>query len=143
MRDLISTMDEANTAKEKAKALVDDLKIKKQLTKEKDKQLQATNQKVKTVAAKSVQAFQQTEEYNTVLFNWYYNGFKLLQRYFVKHPSGVDLENLDFKVVDNEMGIDKASQAAAAIPEENAQRGNGRELENAPTDAVGGDEAAV
>ena len=39
MRDLISTMDEANTAKEKAKALADDLKVKKQLTMEKDKQL--------------------------------------------------------------------------------------------------------
>ena len=143
MRDLISIMDEANTAKEKAKALADDLKVKKQLTMEKDKQLQATNQKVKTVAAKVVQAFQQTEEYNTVLFSWYYKGFKLLRRYFVKHPSGVDLQNLDFKVVDKEIGIDKASQPAAAIPEENAQGGNGRELENAPTDVVGGDKVTV
>ena len=61
------------------------------------------------MAAKVVQAFQQTEEYNTVLFSWYYKGFKLLRQYFVKHPSGVDLQNLDFKVVDKEMGIDKAS----------------------------------
>ena len=42
-RGLISAMDEANTTKEKAKALVDDLKVEKQLTVEKDEQLQAAN----------------------------------------------------------------------------------------------------
>ena len=36
-RDLIFAMDEANTAKEKAKVLADDLKFVKQLTMEKDK----------------------------------------------------------------------------------------------------------
>ena len=95
------------------------------------------------MAAKAVQAFQQTEEYNIVLFNWYYKGFELLRRYFVKHPFAVDLENLDFKAVDKEMEIDKASQAATTIPKENAPGRNGREPENAPTDAVGGNEAAV
>ena len=95
------------------------------------------------MAAKAIQAFQQTEEYNIVLFNWYYKGFELLQRYFVKHPFAVDLENLDFKVVDKEMEIDKASQAATAILEENALGGNGREPENAPTNAIGGDEATI
>ena len=35
-KDLIATMDEANTAKEKAKVLSDDLKAKRQLTLEKD-----------------------------------------------------------------------------------------------------------
>ena len=42
-RGFISAMDEANTTKQKAKALVDDLKVEKQLTVEKDEQLQATN----------------------------------------------------------------------------------------------------
>ena len=42
-RELISAMDEANTAKEKVKALADDLRAEKQLTMEKDEQLQATN----------------------------------------------------------------------------------------------------
>ena len=42
-RDLISAMDEANTSKKKAKDLVDDLKVEKQLTMEKDEQLQVTN----------------------------------------------------------------------------------------------------
>ena len=35
-KELISTMDEANTAKEKAKALADDLRTEKQLNVEKD-----------------------------------------------------------------------------------------------------------
>ena len=95
------------------------------------------------MAAKAVQAFQQTEEYNIVLFNWYYKGFELLRRYFVRHPFAVDLENLDFKAVDKEMEIDKASQPATTILEENAPGGNGREPENAPTNAVGGDEATI
>ena len=38
-RGLISTMDEANTTKEKAKALGDNLRAERQLTLEKDKQL--------------------------------------------------------------------------------------------------------
>ena len=57
-REFIYAMDEANTAKEKAKALANDLRVEKQLTVEKDKQLQATNQKAKTIAANAVEAFQ-------------------------------------------------------------------------------------
>ena len=45
-RDLIATMDDANTAKEKAKALADKLKVEKQLTVQNDEQLQAANRKV-------------------------------------------------------------------------------------------------
>ena len=78
-RDLIIAMVDANTAKTKAKALANGLKVEKQLTVQKDEQLQATNQKVKSMAAKAVQAFQLTEEYNTILFNWYYKGFELLR----------------------------------------------------------------
>ena len=55
------------------------------------------------MATKVVQAFQLTEEYNTVFFSWYYKGFELLRRYMVKHPSGVDLEDLDFEEMDKEM----------------------------------------
>ena len=62
-------MDEANTAKEKARVLSDDLRAKRQLTLEKDEQLQPVKEKVKTVRAKSIEAFQQTNEYNTVLFS--------------------------------------------------------------------------
>ena len=67
-RDLIAAIDEANTAKEKAKALANELKVEKQLTVQKDEQLQAANQKVKSMAVKAVQAFQLTKEYNIVLF---------------------------------------------------------------------------
>lgn len=38
-KELISAMDEANTTKEKAKVLVDDLRAERQLTLEKDEQL--------------------------------------------------------------------------------------------------------
>ena len=80
-------MDEANTFKEKVKTLSDDLKSERQLTPEKDEQLLATKEKLKTIAAKAVEAFQQIEEYNTVLFSLYFKGFELLRRYFVKHPT--------------------------------------------------------
>ena len=53
---------------------------------EKDEQLQAAKERVKAVAAKSVEAFQQTDEYNTMLFSWYYKGFKLLKRYSLSTP---------------------------------------------------------
>ena len=99
-RDLITAMDEANAAKEKAKSLGDNLRAERQLTLEKDEQTLVAKEKMKTIAAKVVEAFQQIKEYNTVLFSWYYKGFELLRRYLVKHPSGVDLENLDMEVVD-------------------------------------------
>lgn len=68
-KDLISTMDEANTIKENVKVLGDDLRVERQLTLEKDEQLQVAKEKVKIVTAKVVKAFQQTEEYTTVLFS--------------------------------------------------------------------------
>ena len=46
-----------------------------------------------------------------MLFNWYYKGFKLLHRYLVKHPSRVDLENLDMEEVDQEMAANEVSQS--------------------------------
>ena len=63
-----------------------------------------------------------------MLFSWYFNGFELLRRYLVKHPTGVDLENLDLEVVDKEMAAYEASQSLA--PEGDAP-------ESAPT---GGDD---
>ena len=112
-KNLINAMGEANTLKEKVKTLSDDLKAERQLTLEKDEQLLSTNEKLKTIATKAVEAFQQTDEYNTVLFSWYFKGFELLRRYFVKHPTEVDLENLDLEEVDKEMAIDEAAQSSA------------------------------
>ena len=99
-KDLIESMDEAATLKEKVKALNSDLRVERQLNLEKHDQLQAAKEKLKTIAARSVEAFQQTEEYSIVLFSWYFKGFELLRRYLVKHPTGVDLPNLDLEVVD-------------------------------------------
>ena len=118
-KELISAMDETNTTKEKAKVLADNLRAERQLTLEKDEQLQAIKEWVKTVAAKAVEAFQQTDVYNTVLFSWYYKGFELLRRYLVKHPTGAGLGSLDLEEVDKEMETDEASQSTTTTPDGN------------------------
>ena len=105
-------MDDANFAKEKSKVLSNDLKGERQLTLEKDEQLQAAKERVKTITVKSIEAFQQIDKYNIVLFNWYYKGFELLWCYLIKHLAGVDLEDLDFEATDKEMAIDEATQAS-------------------------------
>ena len=112
-KKLIDSMDEAATLKENVKALNADLKVERQLNLEKDDHLQAAKEKLKIIAARSVKAFQQTEEYSTVLFSWYFKGFELLRRYLIKHPTGVDLPSLDLEVVDQEMAMDEATQSSA------------------------------
>ena len=102
-------MNNANLAKEKLKTLTEELKVERELTKEKDEQLVAARERAKRLAAKAIESFQQTEEYNIVLFSWYFKGFELLRRYFIKHPSGVDLEKLDLEEVDKEMATDEAA----------------------------------
>ena len=83
------------------------------MIKQKDDLLASAGQRMKIAVAKAVTAFQTTEEYNTILFQWYFKGFELLRRYMIKHGSGVDLENLDFEAVDREMEKDEAAQASA------------------------------
>ena len=48
-----------------------------------------------------------------MLFSWYFKGFELLRRYFIKHPFEVDLEKLDLEGVDKEMAADEAAQSSA------------------------------
>ena len=115
-KKLIESMHEVNTLKESSKTLADDLWAKHQLTLEKDEQLLVAKDKLKTIVARSIEGFQQTDEYNTVLFSWYFKGFELLRRYLVKHPSSVDLQSLDLELVDQEMAADEATQSSA--PEE-------------------------
>ena len=57
-KDLIATIDKANSIKEKVKSLGEDLRAKRQLTLEKDEQLLAAREKLKTIAAKAIEAFQ-------------------------------------------------------------------------------------
>ena len=64
------------------------------------------------IVAKADYAFQTTEEYNAILFGWYFKGFELLRRYLVKHGPEVDLEDLDFEAVDKEIEANEASQAS-------------------------------
>ena len=111
----MTTLEAENSklAKEKVKTLIDELRTERQLTLEKDEQLATAREKIKGTIAKVVEGFQQTKEYNIVLFSWYFKGFKLLRRYFIKHPSGVDLEKLDVEEVDKEMAADEAAQSSA------------------------------
>ena len=111
-KELIVAMNEANLVKEKLKTLTNKLRVEQELTLEKDKQLATAKEKIKGIAAKAVEGFQQTKEYNTVLFSWYFKGFELLRRFFIKHPSGVDLEKLDLGEVDKEMAADEAAQSS-------------------------------
>ena len=113
-KELITAMDDANQAKEKLRTLMEELRVERELTKEKDEQIAAARERAKGLAAKAVEGFQQTEEYNSVLFSWYFKGFELLRRYFIKHPSGVDLEKLNLEEVDKEMAADEATQSSAA-----------------------------
>ena len=99
-QSLIDSMGEVNTLKEKVKALSNDLRAEHQLTLEKDEQLLGVKESLKTIAARSVETFQTTDEYNSVLFSWYFKGFELLRRYLVKHPSSVDMGKLDLEEVD-------------------------------------------
>ena len=92
-KDLIMAMDDNNSSKEKIKALTEELDAEKQLVKQKDELLAAAGQKMKNAVAKVVCAFQTTEEYNAILFGWYFKGFELLRRYLVKHGPRVDLED--------------------------------------------------
>ena len=105
-------MDKTTSLKEKVKTLDDDLKVERKLTQEKDEQLLSAKEKLKTIAVRSVEAFQTTDKYNTVLFSWYFKGFELFRRYLVKHPFGVDMENLDLEEVDKEMAMDEAAQSS-------------------------------
>ena len=111
-QSLIESMGEVNTLKEKVKALSNDLRAERQLTLEKDEQLLGVRESLKTIAARSVEAFQTTDEYNSVLFSWYFKGFELLKRYLVKHPLGVDMAKLDLEEVDQEMAADEANHSA-------------------------------
>ena len=56
-KDFITAMDEANTLKKIVKTLSDDLRVEWQLTQEKDEQLLAIKEKIKTIFAKAVEAF--------------------------------------------------------------------------------------
>ena len=53
-KKLIDSMDEAATLKKNVKALNADLRVERQLNLEKDDQLQAAKEKLKTIAARSV-----------------------------------------------------------------------------------------
>ena len=113
--DLGVAMDALIASKERTKILTEQLEFEKLVVKQKDNLLANAGQRMKIVVAKAVTAFQTTEEYNTILFQWYFKGFELLRRYMIKHGLGVDLENLDFEAVHREMEEDEAAQASVQM----------------------------
>ena len=133
-QNLIDSMGEMTTLKEKVKALSDNLRAERQLTLEKDEQLLGAKEKLKTIATKSVEAFQMNDEYNTVLFSWYFKGFELLRRYLVKHPSGVDLGKLDLEEVDQEIAADEVAQSSTTEIDAPENAPANEALESALTD---------
>ena len=94
------------------------------------------------MATKAIQAFQLIEEYNTMLFSWYYKGFEFLRHYLVKDHFGANLEDLDFEEVDKEMEANEAAQAIVAT-KENVLEEDIADPKGAPTNVAGGDEAVT
>ena len=70
--DLGAAMDTLNASKEQAKVPTEQLEFEKQLVKQKDDLLVNATQRMKVAVARAVTAFQTTEEYNTILFQWYF-----------------------------------------------------------------------
>ena len=97
--------------------MTEQLNSEKLLVKQKDDQLITAGQRMKAAVAKAVHAFQTIDEYNTILFGWYFKGFELLMRYLIRHGPGTDMEDLDFKAIDKEIKADKAAQATATTCE--------------------------
>ena len=113
-KDLIAAMDAHNTSKEQIQALSKQRNSEKLLVKQRDNQFASTNQKMKATVAKAIHAFQLTDEYNAILFGWYFKGFELLRWYLIKHDLGTDLEDLDFEAIDKEIEVNEVAQAARA-----------------------------
>ena len=90
-KDLIATMDTHDTSKEQVKVLTVQLDVEKLLVKQKDELLALAGQRTKVAVAKAVLAFQSTDDYKTIMFQWYFKGFELLRWYLVKHSPGIDL----------------------------------------------------
>ena len=57
-KELIAAMDDANQAKEKLRTLTDELRVERELTKEKDEQIAAARERAKGLAAKAIEGFQ-------------------------------------------------------------------------------------
>ena len=119
------------------------IRAERQLTLEKDEQLLGVKESLKTIAARSVEAFETTDEYNTFLFSWYFKGFKLLRRYLVKHPSIVDLGKLDLEEVDQEMAVDEATHSSANETNAPKSASTNEAPESAPADDARVDDNVV
>ena len=56
-KELIAAINDANLAKEKLRASTEELRVERELTKEKDEQLAAAKERAKRLAAKAIEGF--------------------------------------------------------------------------------------
>ena len=57
-KELIAAMNDANLAKEKLRTLTEELRVERELTKEKDEQLAAARERTKGLVAKAIEGLQ-------------------------------------------------------------------------------------
>ena len=57
-KELIAAMNDANLAKEKLRTLTEELRVERELTKEKDEQLAAARERTKGLVAKAIKGLQ-------------------------------------------------------------------------------------
>ena len=113
-KDLIVAMDDNNSSKEKIKNFNWRAECWEVVGEAKRRAIGRGQPKNEECRGQGYPCFSLMEEYNAILFGWYFKGFELLRRYQVKHGSGVDLEDLDFEANDKEIEADKAAQASQA-----------------------------
>ena len=81
-KELITAMNDAKLAKEKLKTLTKELRVDRELTKEKDEQLAAAKERTKGIAAKAIEGFppRKSIPYRTGRYS-HYIPFRSVRRY--------------------------------------------------------------
>ena len=113
-KDLIEAMDKANKAEEKLKELSEELKVKKMLVIQKDKEVQAALLRTDSEREKVIQNFKKSNHFSDLQFIQYYKGFELLCRWMMKnHNQAVDFSNLNFEAIDTKIHANEAREQEA------------------------------
>nr|POF10876.1 hypothetical protein CFP56_15998 [Quercus suber] len=98
-KDLIEAMDQSTKAKEKMKDLIE-----KKLVVQKNEEVQVALLRTDEECEKVVASFLESNRFSDMQFEQYFNGFKLLRRWMMKHHSHVaNFANLDFKAIDTDI----------------------------------------
>nr|POF05555.1 hypothetical protein CFP56_18070 [Quercus suber] len=104
-------MDETNKVNEKIKELKEALRVEKMLVIQKDGEIQVALLRTNVEREKVIQQFTQSKQFSNLQFIQCFKGFKLLQRWTMKHHSlAMDFSNLDFETIDIEILAYKAKE---------------------------------